>query len=309
MVNFAAADTIKCSSRARFFERYENDVDEYGFDLASYAGVERFVRFLYMKWFGVQIAGLANIPANGNALLFGNHSGVLPVDGCLLYDGIINSHPDPRRVRFLVTNFLLKAPLTGKILRGFGCIPPDYEIATELLRKQELVFFYPEAEKGTGKLFKNRYKLVDFHAGFVRAAIETGSPLIPVVTIGGDEIYPLLGNIRPLAKLLNAPYFPVTPFFPLLPFPFNIVPLPIKIMSSVWRPFKLKYPPAAAEDEDLVSEIANDIRNDIQAKVDDLLEIRTSPFKRWNMDKVNAYLEQTKSHWPHMEKHRHQSWS
>jgi 1-acyl-sn-glycerol-3-phosphate acyltransferase len=207
-----------------------------------------------------------------------------------------------------VTEFLLKAPVIGKGLRGFGAIPPDYEIATEMLRKQELVFFYPEAEKGTGKLFKNRYKLVEFRSGFVRASIETGSPLVPVVTIGGDEIYPLLGNIKPLAKLLHAPYFPMTPFFPWLPFPFNAIPLPIQILMCVWRPFKLKYGPDAAEDENLVAEIANDIQSDIQAKVNDLLKIRTSPFRRWNMNKVNAYLQNTNSYSPHMEKHRHPSW-
>jgi 1-acyl-sn-glycerol-3-phosphate acyltransferase len=300
----AIADSNKPSSRTRFFERYENEFDEYGFNLASYANLEIFISFVYKNWFGVQIAGLENIPAKGNALLFGNHSGVLPVDGCLLYDGIVNYHPNPRRVRYLVTKFLLEAPQIGECLRGFGCIPPDYEIATNLLRKQELVFFYPEAEKGTGKLFKNRYELAEFHSGFVRAGLETGSPLVPIVTIGGDEIYPLLGNIKPLAKLLNAPYFPVTPFFPLLPFPFNMIPLPIKIMICIWRPFKLKYPTEAAEDENLVTQIANDIQEDIQAKVDDLLKIRTSPFKKWNMDEVNEYLKNTKSYSPHMEKHQ-----
>jgi len=309
MADLATSESIEYSSRARFFERYENNVDEHGFNLAAYAGVEKFVRFLYKKWFGVQIAGLGNIPAKGNAVLFGNHSGGLPLDGCLLYDGIINNHPDPRRVRFLVTKFLLKAPLIGKGLRGFGCIPPDFEIATKLLRKQELVLFYPEAEKGTGKLFKNRYKLVEFHAGFVRAAIETGSPLIPIVTIGGDEIYPLLANFKPLAKLLKWPYFPITPLFPWLPFPFCTIPLPVRIMMCVWRPFKLKYEPEAADDEDLVAEIANDIHNELQAKVNDLLAIRTGPFKRWNMGKVNAYLKNGNSYSPDVEKHRDQSWS
>lgn len=290
MVNLATPESSECSSRTRFFKRYENDVDEYGFNLASYKGVETFIRFLYERWFEVQIAGLENIPAQGSAVLFGNHSGVLPIDGCLLYDGIVNYHQDPRRVRFLVTEFLLGKSIIGDGLRGFGCIPPDYEIAKKLLSKEELVFFYPEAEKGTGKLFKDRYKLAEFHSGFVRAAIETGSPLLPIVTIGGDEIYPLLANIKPLAKLLNFPYFPLTPFFPWLPFPFNLVPLPIQIMICVWRPFKLTYSPEAAEDENLITEIANNIHKDIQAKVNDLLEIRISPFKRWNMDKVNAYL-------------------
>jgi len=306
MVSLATAESTKSSSRTRFFQRYGNDTDEYGFNIAPYAGVERFFRFLFRKWFDVQIAGLGNIPSEGNAILFGNHSGVLPVDGCLFYDGIVNYHPNPRRVRYLVTKFLLHKPLIGERLRGFGAIPPDYEIATNLLRKQELVFFYPEAEKGTGKLFKDRYKLVDFHAGFVRAAIETGSPLIPVVTIGGEEIYPLFRNIRSIAKLLHWPYFPLTPFFPWLPFPFCFIPLPSRIMMCVWRPFKLKYPPEAAEDVKLVAEIADDIRNDIQAKVNDLLALRTGPFKNWDMDKVNAYLQSTSSYSPSMDKHRHQ---
>ncbi len=303
MVNVATVEPSKGSPRTRFFERYQNDVDDYGFDAGAYKAVERFIRILYKKWFGVQIAGLENIPAKGSAVLFGNHSGVLPVDGLLLYDGIINNHPEPRRVRFLVTKFLLKAPVIGKFLSGFGCIPPAFEIATKLLRKQEMVFFYPEAEKGTGKLFKDRYKLQGFHAGFVRAAIATGSPLIPIVTIGGDEIYPLLKNIEPIAKVLGAPYFPMTPLFPWLPFPLNAIPLPIKIMTCVWRPFNLAYPPEAAEDENLVAEIVNDIHNDLQAKVNDLLEIRTGPFKKWNMIAVNAYLEKTKSFSPNMEKH------
>lgn len=303
MAKVATVETSKGSSRTRFFERYKNNIDEHGFNPTKYAFVEKFVRLLYTKWFGVQIAGLKNVPATGSAVLFGNHSGVLPIDGCLLYDGIINNHPEPRRVRFLVTKFLMDTPLIGKMLRGFGSIPPDYETATELLHKQDLVYFYPEAEKGTGKLFKNRYKLVNFHAGFVRAAIETGAPLIPVVTIGGEEIYPLLANIKPLAKVIKAPYFPVTPFFPWLPFPFGVMPLPIKIMICVWRPYKLKYPPASAGDEGLVEEIVSDIQNDLQAKVKDLLAIRTSPFTRMNMDKVNDYLENTSSFSPEMEKH------
>ena len=307
MVDLTLVEPAKKSSRDRFFARYQNVVDKYGFNLAAYAGVERFIRFLYKKWFSVQIAGMENIPAKGSAVLFGNHSGGLPLDGCLLYDGIINEHPNPSRVRFLVSKFLLNTPVVGKFLRGFGCIPPDFEMAVEMLRNKELVLIFPEGEKGTGKLFKNRYKLVDFHSGFVRAAIATGSPLIPVVTIGGEEIYPIFANVKPLAKLLKMPYFPLTPFFPWLPPPFCAIPFPSKIMMCIWPSFELKYPPEVAEDEELVQAIANDVRADIQAKVKDLLEIRTSPFKRWNMHLVNSYLRNTKSYSPQMEKHLHQA--
>lgn len=304
MYQLVPAQLNNQSSRNRFFERYiAEKEEEYGFSLNTYKRVEKFIRFLYKKWFKVQIAGLNHIPGDGNVIMFGNHSGVLPVDGCLLYDGIINHHPEPRRVRFLVTKFLLEMPLVGPCLKGFGAIPANYDTAKKLLTKQEVVFFYPEAEKGTGKLFKNRYKLVDFHSGFIRAAIETGSPLVPIVTIGGDEVYPLLANIKPLAKLINAPYFPITPFFPWLPFPIWFVPLPVKILVCVWPTLKLKYSPQAAEDTDLINEIASDMHRDIQAKVDDLLKIRTSPWADWDMEKVHAYLQNTGTCCPSLDKH------
>lgn len=296
MLNSAITKAETESSRSRFFKRYQNQIEEYGFDLGAYAGMERFLRFLYKIWFRVQIAGLENIPNSGSAVLFGNHSGTIPIDACVLYDGIINHHPDPRRLRFLVTKFLMTPKFPGKFLRGLGCIPPDYEIATALLRKGELVLFYPEGEAGTGKLYKDRYKLVDFHAGFVRAAIETGSPLVPIVTIGGDEIYPMLANLKPLAKFLRFPYFPITPFFPWLPFPLNLMPLPVKIMICIWPAFRLPYPPEAANDDELVAKITNDIRADLQAKVSDLLAMRTSRFRAWNIARVSEYLSATKAY-------------
>lgn len=287
--------TEQSSSRRRFFRRYEHGVDEYGFCPAAYESVEKFANFLYKNWFKVEVAGLENIPKEGRAVLFGNHSGGLPVDGFLFYDGFVNQHSDPRRIRFLVTKFLLNIPKIGDALRGFGCVPPDYGIATKLLRDEELVFLYPEAEQGTGKLYKNRYHLEDFHAGFVRAAIETGSPLIQVVTIGGEEIYPILAHCDPLAKLLKWPYFPLTPFFPWLPFPLNFIPLPVKVMAAVWPPVTLKYPPEAARDKDLVAKIVEDFRSDTQEKVSDLRSLRTGPYAKWDMTEVNAYLQANKA--------------
>lgn len=291
-------------SKTHFFERYIDDKDEYEFSVGTYEAVEKFIRFFYEEWFAVKTVNLSDIPGDGRAVIYGNHSGVLPIDGCLLYDGVINYHPSPRRIRFLVTKFLLTAPVIGKTLRGFGCIPPDYETATKLLRKEELVFFYPEAEAGTGKLFKNRYKLVEFNPGFVKAAIETDSMLVPIVTIGGDEIYPLLANLKPIAKLMDAPYWPVTPFYPLLPFPFNAIPLPVKILICVGRPFKLKYPKESAEDKELVAAVAADLQQDIQQRINELLSIRKSPFCKWDMEKVKAYEAKVEEFSPLVEKHR-----
>lgn len=274
-----------------FFERYEGEGDQYGFSLDSCKSSEAFFRFLYQKWFGVTLLGLENIPASGRAVLCGNHSGVLPLDGAMLYDGIIQFHPEPRRVRFLVNEFIRKSPIAGDIIRGFGGVPAKYDVAIELLNKEELVLFYPEAEKGTGKLYKDRYHLVDFNPGFVKAAIETGSKIIPITTVGGDEIYPLLGNLKPVAKIMGAPYWPITPFYPWLPFPLNAIPLPIKLLICIGKPIDLGLPPEKAEDHELLESIASKIQDDIQSELNDLLAMRRSPFCKWNVEKVQDYLE------------------
>lgn len=283
--------TESISEPTDFFERYKGEEDKYGFSLDSCKSSEAFFRFLYQKWFGVTLLGLENIPSSGRAVLCGNHSGVLPLDGAMLYDGIIQFHPHPRRIRFLVNEFIRKSPVAGDIIRGFGGIPAKYDVAIELLHKDELVLFYPEAEKGTGKLYKDRYHLVDFNPGFVKAAIETSSKIIPITTVGGDEIYPLLGNLKPVAKIMGAPYWPITPFFPWLPFPFNAIPLPIKMLICIGKPIDLGYPPEKAEDHELLEEIAHKIQNDIQSELNDLLALRRSPFARWNADEVKEYLE------------------
>lgn len=273
-----------------FFEKYQGDADKYGFSLDSCKSSEKFFRFLYQKWFNVTILGLENIPESGRAVLCGNHSGGLPLDGAMLYDGIIQFHPHPRRIRFLVNEFIRQSAVAGNIIRGFGGVPAKYDVATELLHNEELVLFYPEAEKGTGKLYKDRYQLVDFNPGFVKAAIETSSKIIPITTVGGDEIYPILGNLKPIAKIMGAPYWPITPFFPWLPFPLNAVPLPVKLLICVGKPIDLGYPPEKAEDHELIESIARKIQDDIQSELNDLLAIRKSPFCKWNVEKVNEAL-------------------
>ena len=86
-----------------------------------------------------------------------------------------------------------------------------------MLRGGELVGVWPEGFKGIGKPFSERYKLQRFgRGGFVSAAIRTGVPIIPTSVVGAEEIYPLVGNIPSLARLLGIPYLPITPLFPLL---------------------------------------------------------------------------------------------
>jgi len=267
-------------------KQYEKELDEYGFDSEILTKSEIFFRYLYEEYFQVQTLGIENIPANGRVILIGNHSGVVPIDAFMIYTAFLNKHPSPRRMRFLVHKWLLSTPLAGDVIRGCGGVPASYESAKSLLEKDEIVFFYPEGAKGTGKPFSMRYRLDDFDSGFIKAAIETRSPIVPVTTIGGDEVFPLLGNLKSVAKLMKAPYWPVTPTHPLLPFTTSCMPLPIRLLIKIEKPIYLDYPPEKCHDRTLRKKLARKFQYSIQRKVNQLLKVRKSPFSKWDLSSI-----------------------
>ena len=107
-----------------------------------------------------------------------------------------------------------------------------------MLRGGELVGVWPEGFKGIGKPYSERYKLQRFgRGGFVSAALRTGVPIVPLSVVGAEEIYPLVGNVPSLARLLGIPYIPITPFFPALG-PLGLVPLPSKWILEFGEPIR-----------------------------------------------------------------------
>ncbi len=209
-------------------------IDEYGFDAEI---TDRFVmaalRPLAQKWFRIDVRGIENIPVEGGALVVSNHSGTVPVDG-LMTMSVIFDHTG-RHLRPLGADLVFKTPLISVIARKTGATLACNEDAERMLRGGELVGVWPEGFKGIGKPFSERYKLQRFgRGGFVSAALRTGVPIVPLSVVGAEEIYPLVGNVPALARLLGVPYIPITPLFPLLG-PLGLVPLPSKWLLGVRR--------------------------------------------------------------------------
>jgi 1-acyl-sn-glycerol-3-phosphate acyltransferase len=267
--------------RPEFDDRYRGEQDEFGFNLDTFCDWEPIFRFFYDDYFSVQTIGMENIPANGRAVLAGNHSGGLPIDAFMTSMAIYNLHPHPRRVRFLSLDCLRKLPLLGGVLTSMGAVPATFATAQKLLENDELVFFYPEGPRGTGKRFSMRYRLHNFDPGFIKAAILTGSPVIPVTVVGGDEIYPLLGDLPQIARLINVPYYPITPTFPWLPPPASFVPTPIRMLIKFGKPIHLDYPPERAHDHKLRIRLTREIQYQIQREINELLRLRHTPFTGW----------------------------
>lgn len=267
-----------------FYKRYAGLEDEFGFEMETFARWERYFRFLNEEYFRIKIKGLENIPGEGRLLLCGNHSGLLPVDGGLLTSALCKEHPEPRRVRFLATDWFFSTPGLREWAMETGCVRATKENAVKLLENDEIVGIYPEGLRGVGKTFRERYRVHDFHPGFVQLAIQTQTPLVPIATVGGDEIFPNFVNVKSMARLTKMPFFPVTTTFPWLPFPLMFVPLPVRWLIKIHEPIKLDYPPEKANDRKLTLKIAREIQYTIQRDLNELLRERKSVFSGWDGD-------------------------
>lgn len=267
-----------------FYSRYAGEKDEFGFELLTYARWEPLFRFLFEDYFKVNVKGIENIPSEGGALLIGNHSGLLPLDGAMLSMAMCNAHPSPRRVRYLATDWFFTLPGVNDWIIETGQVRATLENAHKLLKNEELVGIYPEGLRGVGKTFRERYRVIDFHPGFVQLAIETQTPLIPVATVGGDEIFPNLINVKTIARLVKMPFFPTTLAFPWLPFPMMFMPLPVHWLVKIHKPIDLGYPPEKASDRRLVHRICKEIQYDIQRDLNQLLRQRKSLFTGWGQE-------------------------
>jgi 1-acyl-sn-glycerol-3-phosphate acyltransferase len=255
-------------------------VDEFGFDAElTDAVILPPLRALYRKWFRVDTFGVEHLPAEGGALLVSNHSGTLPLDS-LMTAVAVHDETGGRHLRGLGADLVFQVPLVGSFARKSGQTLACNEDAERLLRKGELVGVWPEGFKGVGKPFSSRYKLQRFgRGGFVSAALRAGVPIIPVSVVGAEEIYPKLGDIKLLARMFGLPYFPVTPFFPLLG-ALGAVPLPTKWTIEFGEPIRTDaFDPDAVDDPMLVFQLTDQVRESIQQTLYQRLSQRKSVFR------------------------------
>jgi 1-acyl-sn-glycerol-3-phosphate acyltransferase len=232
---------------------------------------------LYSWYWRCDVYGVENIPTEGPAILAANHSGTIPVDGAMLKIATLKEHG--RNPWLLAADLAFRIPVFRDVIRVAGNARADRTETVALLRKGELIGVFPEGFKGIGKGWKRRYQLQRFgRGGFVEVAMEAGAPIIPVAIIGGEETYPMIGDIKPLARWLGLPYFPVTPTFPLLG-PLGAIPLPSKWIIAFGRPIPtVQFGPEAAEDTQLVLEKSEETRQAVQDLLKDYLPLRRNTF-------------------------------
>lgn len=253
-------------------------VDEFGYD-AEFAEqvVLPVLRPLFNTWFRVDVVGVNNIPFDGPALIVANHAGVLPLDALMTSVAVHDHHPARRAVRILAADLVFTLPLLGPIARKAGhtlaCAPDTHR----LLTNGELAAVFPEGYKGLGKCFGDRYRLARFgRGGFAAAALRAGAPIIPCAIVRSEEIYPMVANVGPLARMLGLPYFPITPTFPLTGL-MGLAPLPSKWSIEFGTPIRTSSC-IDAEDPMVVFGLADHVRQTISCLLRQRLAARNNVF-------------------------------
>ena len=198
---------------------------------------------LYRYYFSVETRGIQHVPAHGRAMIVGNHSGGIAIDAAMVMVSCLLEMDPPRLAQGMVEKFINRFPFASLWASRTGQFTGLPQHAERLLAEERLVMVYPEGARGTAKLFRDRYSLVDFGSGFVRMALKTKTPIVPVAILGGSEAFPTVANAYKLGRLLGVPYIPIVAYG--LP-----VPLPARIDIEYGPP--LVFSGSGNEDDEIV---------------------------------------------------------
>ena len=205
------------------FNRY--GLDPLGISKAHLGAFYSLLRPLYQRYFRVETFGVEHVPATGRAMIIGNHSGGLPVDAGMAVAALFFELDPPRHAHGMVEKFANQWPVLSPLFSRIGQLTGLPEHAVRMLEDDRLLMVFPEGARGTGKLYKDKYKLVRFGTGFMRIALQTRSPIVPFAFVGGEEALPVIHHANGLARLTGAPYWSVTPY---------VLPVPLPFPCQLW---------------------------------------------------------------------------
>jgi 1-acyl-sn-glycerol-3-phosphate acyltransferase len=241
-------------------------------------------RAVYGSYFRGEVRGLEHIPPRGPVLLVGNHSGGILIADTFVFALEFYARFGPeRRFHQLAHDLAARLPATG-FLRRYGTLAASHENAKAAFRRGAALLVYPGGDYET---FRPSWEgdQVQFagRQGFVRLALSEGVPIVPVVSIGGQETALFVARGRGVAEALGLDrrfrlkVFPVSLGPPLgvniLDLP-GRVPLPAKVTIEVLPPIDLteRFGPEPEPDE-----VYDDVTGEMQRTLDRLADERAAP--------------------------------
>ncbi len=218
-------------------------IDPYGVSKLHLAQMYTTFGWLYRRYFRVRTFGAEHVPARGRAMLIGNHSGGVAIDGAMVIASAFFELSPPRLAQGMVERFMSRTPVLSEWQSRTGQFTGVPETAERLLRDERLLMVFPEGARGTAKLYWERHSLVEFGTGFMRLAMKTQTPIVPVAVLGGGEALPTVANSYALGALVGAPYVPV---------PAYLVPVPLPVKMEVHYCPPMRFEGTGTEEDEVV---------------------------------------------------------
>ena len=248
--------------------------DAWGFHPDSARRSMLFTGLLYHYWFRVEPRDIDRIP-KGRVLLIGNHAGQIALDAAMIAAACFFEGEPPRVVRGMGEYWLPTVPWVNELMVRTGSVVGTRKNAIDLLTNEEAVIAFPEGIRGMNKLIWERYQLQEFGQGFMRLALETDTPVVPIAVVGSEEQAIAIANAMPLARLLGIPAFPVTLTFPWLGL-LGALPLPVKYRIYFGEPMRFTGNPS--DEDEVIGEKVEQVKARIATMLADGLAARRSLF-------------------------------
>jgi 1-acyl-sn-glycerol-3-phosphate acyltransferase len=247
-------------------------VDPFGLDPAWAKYAVGVAAFFHRFYFRTNVYGVDRVPS-GRVLLISNHSGQFPLDGMLIGACMFLDAEPPRLIRSMVEKWTQTLPFVGTVFSRVGQVVGVPENARRLLELGEAITVFPEGARGISKPFSERYKLTEFGLGFMRLALETDTPIVPVAVIGAEEQFISFGNMETVARALGMPSFPIIPQWLV---PGGQMPLPTKYRIYFGEPMTFEGDPD--DDDAVIEEKVLRVKGTVQSMLNRGLKERKSIF-------------------------------
>jgi 1-acyl-sn-glycerol-3-phosphate acyltransferase len=253
--------------------RYESmGGDPFGLDPDLARSAAMVCAFFHRLYFRTECHGLEHLPT-GRVLLVANHSGQIPIDAAIIGTSLFLDAKPPRVTRAMVERWTGTLPFVSTFYSRVGQVVGVPENARRLLEMEEVLLTFPEGLRGISKPFSERYQLKDFGLGFMRLALRTQTPIVPVAVVGAEEQYVSFGNLKRVAKALNLPVFPLVPQVLV---PGGQLPLPMKYRVHFGEPMRFSGDPEG--DDGVIADKVWLVKQTIQSQLNDALAARKSLF-------------------------------
>jgi 1-acyl-sn-glycerol-3-phosphate acyltransferase len=243
----------------------------------------------YVNYFSPEVRGQVYLPASGPALVVGNHSGLFYMpDAWVVGLEIIRRRGLDQPAYAMGYDLLFGIPIVGQFLRRIGAIPAGGQAAEQGLAQGGLVLVDPGGDREACRPWTERHKVdLGDHRGFVRLALRTGVPVVPVVAYGSHDAIVVVSRGERLAKALGLQRLRIQ-VFPILLAPYGLttiltppLPMPSAIIVEFLPPLDwTSYGPDAEDDAAIVAACYEEITTAMQAALDRLHELNPHPVIR-----------------------------